>query len=103
MAKITSISLKKIMNSKKEPTIQATVRTKKGKGVASTPQGTSAGRHEAVFMPMKVELLIKKADDLLNELIGSDIYDQKGIDKTLQRIDGTKDFSGIGCSVALAV
>lgn len=103
MAKITSITLKKVMNSKKEPTMQATVRTKKGRGVASAPQGTSAGKHEAVFMPMKAELLIKKADDLLNELIGSDIYNQKGIDKTLQRIDRTKDFSNIGGSVALAV
>ncbi|MEM0372891.1 MAG: enolase C-terminal domain-like protein [archaeon] len=104
MAEITAIKLSKTRNSKKEQTIAATVYTKKSKATFAAPSGTSAGKHEAVFMPKPIDDVIKNAErNVVPALIGLDVEDQKSIDRTLIEVDGEHNFSSIGGSVSTAV
>ncbi|MFH0986568.1 MAG: hypothetical protein V1911_00800 [Candidatus Micrarchaeota archaeon] len=105
MSGITSIKLKKIKNSKNEDTVEATVTTEKnGKGTASSPAGTSAGKREAVFLPAPAAKLIKQAEKkLVPKLLGVEITDQKKIDGMITKVDGTKNLGKIGGAVSTAV
>lgn len=104
MIPVEKIKLNKIKNSKGKPAIQATIFTKKGKAVASAPSGTSAGKYEAVYAPKPIDVLIKNAHKtVIPNLIGMDVLNQKSIDYALIDVDGTKNFSNIGGSVATAI
>ncbi|NYZ80009.1 enolase, partial [Candidatus Micrarchaeota archaeon] len=104
MTQITKIRITKTKNSKNEPTIAATVYTKKSKATFAAPSGTSAGAHEAVFMPKPIDALIKNAErNVIPALIGRDVENQKSIDRTLIEADGAHNFSNTGGSVSIAV
>jgi len=48
MSIIKSIKAREILDSRGNPTVEATVYTKQGKGTASVPSGASRGENEAV-------------------------------------------------------
>lgn len=102
-AEIRKISLRKILDSRGEPTVEADVETSSGFGRAGSAAGASAGKREAVAFPMEPDRLIANANRKLKKLIGTDASDQKEVDDALKKIDGTENFSSLGGSVATAV
>ena len=49
--KIRDIALRRIIDSRGNPTVEAEIRTKNGFGRASAPAGASTGTHEAIAWP----------------------------------------------------
>ena len=103
--KIRDIALRRIIDSRGNPTIEAEIRTKTGFGRAAAPAGASTGTHEAVAWPEgSVSKGMQAAEKkLLPQLIGLSSDDQETFDKTLRDIDGTTNFSNIGGNVTVAL
>jgi len=101
---IHQVVLKKTMNSKNEPTVEAEISLRVNgemvKGTGSSPQGTSAGKYEAVFAPNNVDTLIAEFPaEKLEGFTGT----QEAFDRKLHEIDGTENFSKIGACVSLSL
>jgi len=99
---IKSLKAKKILNSRKEPTIEVRLMTKKGIFRASVPSGASKGLYEAK------EIDVKKAIYNVNKIIapklkGLDETKQRQIDRLMIKLDGTKDKSRLGANAILPV
>ncbi|HNY88434.1 MAG TPA: phosphopyruvate hydratase [Methanoregulaceae archaeon] len=102
MTIICEIRLRKILDSRGNPTIEADVYAETGFGRAAAPSGASTGSHEAtVREPGSAIEFAEKS--LIPSLIGQDSRDQVAIDGILREIDGTDDFSTLGANVAVAV
>ena len=107
MAKIESISARKILNSRGQWTIETKVILDDDSiGIQPVPEGASEGENEAV------DVEADNAVDIVNNtisdvLVGKDPFDQKEIDKILVEMDGTPNKSRLGgnsiLSVSLAV
>ncbi|VUT27767.1 MAG: Enolase [Candidatus Syntrophoarchaeum sp. GoM_oil] len=102
MIPIEKVSLRKIQDSRGNPTVEAEVVTFDGWGQAGAPSGASTGTYEAKVIPAD-EAIAKAEEIVIAELTGSDVLDQRYIDQTLREIDGTDDFSNIGGNVAVAI
>ena len=102
---IRDIALRRIIDSRGNPTIEAEIRTKTGFGRAAAPAGASTGTHEAVAWPEgSVTKGMQSAEKkVLPQLIGLSSDDQETFDKTLRDIDGTANFSNIGGNVTVAL
>ncbi|MFP4038227.1 MAG: enolase C-terminal domain-like protein [Candidatus Nanohaloarchaea archaeon] len=88
--KVDTISLKKILNSRVNYTVETEVNGEK----ASAPSGASTGKYEAkCFVPEHLE----EIEQLLKKLEGQELS-QKEFDEKLKELDGTDDFSRIGAS-----
>ncbi|HEC56595.1 MAG TPA: enolase, partial [Candidatus Syntrophoarchaeum butanivorans] len=99
---IEEVRVRKIQDSRGNPTIEVDVLTLEGWGEAAAPGGASTGKYEAKVLP--VDTAIKKAEELvIPELIGCDVLDQRYIDHLLREIDGSDDFSIIGGNLAVAI
>jgi enolase len=102
-----------ILDSRGNPTVQATVRLTSGvEGVAAVPSGASTGEHEAVelrdggarYGGKGVQRAVGHIDEeIAEELIGLDAVDQVGIDAALLELDGTPTKSRLGANALLAV
>jgi len=107
VAKIETISARKILNSRGQWTIETkVVLDDDSVGIQPVPNGASEGENEAV------DVEVDKAIDIVNNtisdvLVGKDPFDQKEIDKILVEMDGTPNKSRLGgnsiLSVSLAV
>jgi enolase len=102
---IEDVIARKVFNSRGEETIEVDVITTSGFGRASAPAGESRGKAEVVYYPKGgVDEAIKRVEELVSpELVGLNADFQEEIDKTLHRIDNTKDFRIIGGNTAFAV
>jgi len=103
MTKISSISARKILNSRGDWTVKASVFLENGLGTtASVPQGKSRGLHEAVSVPavQAVRNIIEKIDPSIR---GLNPEDQAGIDRRLIELDGTPNKAALGANALLAV
>ena len=101
---IKDINIRTVFTGKGTKTIEAEVILSNGRGRAVAPSGTSAGSHEAVAFPKTPERLAKRAEnELIPELLGQDVRQQKKIDNIISIVDDTKNFSYLGGSVAIAV
>ena len=105
MSLIEDIIIRKILDSRGNPTVEVEVMTENGYGIAAAPSGASTGEHEVKAFP---EGGVDKAisifrDDIETELIGMDTFEQEHIDSMLHQIDGTPDFARIGGNVSVAV
>src|SRR2546430_8813376 len=100
MAKIKEVHAREILNSKGDPTIEATVVLSDGTlGVASFPSGTYQGQYEAVKVldedPNRFEGKgVLKAVETIEQTIAPSLFDieankQQQIDRTLIGLDGT--------------
>jgi enolase len=104
MTRITSVSLRRVLDSRGNPTVEADVLTEAGGfGRAAAPSGASTGEYEAVELPPG-EAIAAARKHAVPRLV-DDVFagDQRDVDATLHAADGTDDFSGIGANAAVAV
>ncbi len=102
MTTIEQITLRTILDSRGNATVEADIFTERGFGRAAAPSGASTGTHEAKVRPPR-EAVENARQHLIPSLIGEDARDQITFDSLLREIDGTADFSSIGANVAVAL
>jgi len=111
---ISNITARQVLDSRGNPTIEVEVVTEGGGvGVAIAPAGLSRGKFEAVelrdgdekfYRGKSVLNAVKNVNELIApEIIGLDARDQRRIDETLIKIDGTPNKSRLGANAILAV
>jgi len=98
---IKSIKAKKILNSRKEATIQVRLITNKGIVKASVPAGASTGSHEAKNVDNK-QAIYNVNKIISPKLKGRDETKQKQIDKLLDHKLGANAILGVSMAVARA-
>src|SRR2546428_11028238 len=105
MPSIDGASIRKILDSRGNPTVEVDIRAGSVTGRAAAPSGASTGTHEPKALPEGgVDQAIRTFHESVEPGIkGRDVSDQAGLDKALRAIDGTKNFARIGCNVATAV
>ncbi|MDD3191386.1 MAG: phosphopyruvate hydratase [Bacilli bacterium] len=111
---IKEIYAREVLDSRGNPTIEVEVYTESdGFGRAMVPSGASTGEHEAVELRDgdKKRYLGKgvlNAVDNVNaviapEIMGMNVFDQVGIDKTMIALDGTDNKGKLGANAILGV
>ena len=102
---IEDVRLRKIIDSRGNPTVEADILTWNGFGRAAAPSGASTGVNEVASFPEGgVNQVIEEVEDLISsEIIGMEAEDLREIDTVLKEIDGTDNFSTIGGNTAVAV
>ena len=102
---IEDVQVRKILDSRGNPTIEVDVLTWNGFGRAAAPSGASTGSREVVSFPDGgVDIVVREMEDLIaSELIGMDSCDLATIDEVLKEIDGTENLSAIGGNTTVAI
>ena len=102
---IKDINLRKIIDSRGNPTVEADVITNDGFGRAAAPAGASTGTFEAQAWPKNdVNLGIRNAkENLIPSLIGITSNDQETFDNTIKDNDGTTNLQNVGGNIAVAL
>ncbi|MDY7394370.1 phosphopyruvate hydratase [Aureibaculum sp. 2210JD6-5] len=113
MSIIINIHARQIFDSRGNPTVEVDVVTESGiLGRAAVPSGASTGEHEAVelrdgdsaYMGKGVLKAVANVNDkIAEELIGSSVFEQALIDKTMIDLDGTPNKSKLGANAILGV
>src|SRR4030042_258638 len=114
MPTIAKVIGRKIMDSRENPTVEVEVFLDSGfVGRAAVPSGVSTGSHEALELRDKDPKRylgegVRKAVNHIHRLIapkllGMDTFDQKKIDSTLIRLDGTPNKARLGANAILGV
>ncbi len=113
MVLIYDIYAIEVMDSRGNPTVQATVVLSDGAiGEAICPSGASTGKREAVELRDGDKRYggkgVLKAVENINKIIaplldGQNPFDQNNIDKLLQKEDGSKNYENLGANASLAV
>ena len=103
MTRITSVSLRRVLDSRGNPTVEADVLTESGGfGRGAAPSGASTGEYEAIELPAS-ESIAKAREHAVPRLEGLYAGDQRAVDAALRAADGTDDFSAIGANSAVAI
>ena len=102
---IEDVRVRKILDSRGNPTIEVDVVTWNGSGRAAAPSGASTGSREVVSFPeCGVDKIISEIEEIIAcELIGMDAEDLTTIDELLRELDGTDNLSAIGGNTTVAV
>jgi enolase len=102
---IKDIKLRKIIDSRGNPTVEADVLTNDGFGRAAAPAGASTGTFEAQAWPKNdVNFGIKQArETLIPSLIGINSIEQENFDNAIKEIDGTANLQNVGGNIAVAL
>ncbi len=102
---IEDVRLRKIIDSRGNPTVEADILTWNGFGRAAAPSGASTGVNEVQSFPEGgVDQVVNEVEDLISsEIIGMEAEDIREIDNVLKEVDGTDNFSTIGGNTAVAV
>ena len=114
MTTIESVRAREILDSRGQPTVEATVVVAGGAaGWAAVPSGASTGAHEAVelrdgdarrYAGKGVLRAVGNVNDVLGPgLRGLDVGDQTAIDARLVALDGTPNKARLGANAILAV
>ena len=112
MFEITDIKARMVLDSRGNPTVEAQVFTENNTASAIDPSGASTGIHEALELRDKKNAYFGKGVDtavnnvntkIKKALLGVSIIDQKKIDKTMIKLDGTKNKSKLGANAILSV
>lgn len=112
--KIIGVKGMEILDSRGNPTVEATVKLENGvTGTAAVPSGASTGTFEALelrdgdktrFGGKGVTKAVDNIDQCISEvIIGLDATDTAAVDSTILAIDGTGDKSKLGANAILAV
>ncbi|MFC4359200.1 phosphopyruvate hydratase [Halobium salinum] len=104
MTLITSVRLRRVLDSRGNPTVEADVLTESGGfGRAAAPSGASTGEYEAIELPPG-EAIANARKRAVPRLV-DEVYagDQRAVDAALHAADGTDDFSDIGANSAVAI
>jgi enolase len=105
MPKITDLRVRRILDSRGNPTIEVEIETEAGWVRAAAPSGASRGKNEAVAFPeggVKASIEILK-EQVFPKLKGREVERHEEIDRLLRELDGSPDFSKIGGNAAVAV
>ena len=111
---IIDIVGRQILDSRCFPTVEVEVYLEDGTiGRAAVPSGASTGIYEAVelrdgdkdnYLGKGVLKAVENINDIIaEELIGTNVFDQVYIDKTLIELDGTENKSKLGANAILGV
>ncbi|TYA53310.1 phosphopyruvate hydratase [Formosa maritima] len=113
MSIIINIHARQILDSRGNPTIEVDVVTENGiMGRAAVPSGASTGEHEAVelrdggkaYMGKGVLKAVENVNTIISqELLGTSVFEQNLIDKTMIDLDGTSNKSKLGANAILGV
>jgi enolase len=112
--KIKSVHARQIIDSRGNPTVEADVILESGSmGRAAVPSGASTGSNEALelrdgdtslYGGKSVLKAVKNVNtEIQNAVLGLDVTDQKNLDKTLIKLDGTETKARLGANAILAV
>jgi enolase len=101
---IEEVAIRKILDSRGNPTVEVDIFTSSGFGSASAPSGASTGANEVRAFPKEgVDFAIQNfIKTVIPKLLDRDVTEQEDIDTLLQELDGTEDFSSLGGNVAVA-
>ena len=105
MAKISSAKIRKILDSRGNPTVEVDVLISDGAmGRAAAPGGASKGTFEVKDYPTEgIDAgMVRFRETVIPKLIGNDPLAQKTVDDLLHSLDKTEDFSFIGGNIAIA-
>ena len=112
-AAILKIKARQVLDSRGNPTVEAEVWTRSFMGRASVPSGASTGSHEALelrdgnpgmFLGRGVLKAVSNVENVLGPALRSvAVTDQRRIDRTMVRLDGTPGKSRLGANAILAV
>ncbi len=103
---IRDIHLRKIYDSRGNPTVEAEIRIENGTmGRAASPSGASTGRHEVRAFPeggvdAAIAHFLERGRP---RLLGSPVDDQAAFDGHLKELDGTPDLSYFGGNTCTAL
>ena len=114
MSFIEDVVAREVLDSRGNPTVEVEIFLEDGSmGRAIVPSGASTGAHEAVELRdgdkgrYLGKGVLKAVDNVNNtiaeKIIGYNIFDQVGLDKTLIELDGTKNKGNLGANAILAV
>jgi len=101
---VTDVRLRRVLDSRGNPTVEADVRTESaGFGRARAPSGASTGEYEAIELPVG-EAIAAAREHAVPRLVET-VYagDQREVDEALRAADGTDNFSAIGANSAVAI
>lgn len=112
--KIKAIHAREILDSRGNPTVEATVVTEKGAiGTASVPSGASTGANEAHelrdgitsrYFGKGVQNAVRNVSEIIApELIGHSVFEQTVVDHLMVELDGSPNKSNLGANAILAV
>lgn len=111
--RIKSVKAREIIDSRGNPTLEVALTTGAGIFCASVPSGASRGANEAIelrdgdnsrFGGKGVLKACFNVNEVINQqIIGMDCRGLEAIDKKLQEIDQTKNFSRLGANAAVGV
>ena len=104
MTRITDITLRRVLDSRGNTTVEADVSTTSGGfGRAAAPSGASTGEHEAIELDA-ADAIERAEEEALPRLESEvDAEDQRAVDAALREADGTENFSEIGANAAVAI
>ncbi|MFI3316902.1 MAG: phosphopyruvate hydratase [Rikenellaceae bacterium] len=114
MSQIVEVHAREILDSRGNPTVEVEVTTLSGvMGRAAVPSGASTGVNEALelrdgdkgrFLGKGVLKAVENVNEVIAPaVIGLDITDQVGIDRTMLELDGTSTKSKLGANAILGV
>ncbi len=114
MTTINSIFAREIIDSRGNPTVEVDVLLESGGfGRAAVPSGASTGEREAIelrdqdpkrYLGKGVQKAVQNVNTTIADaLIGEDAVDQKKIDATMLKLDGTDTKAKLGANSILAV
>ena len=104
MTLVTDVVLRRVLDSRGNPTVEADIRTESGGlGRACAPSGASTGGFEAVELPAREAIAAAREHAVPRLLDGVYVGDQRSVDRALRAADGTDDLSRIGANSAVAL
>ena len=112
MIEITDIIAREILDSRGNPTVEVEVFADSIRARAAVPSGASTGTREAVelrdggkrYHGKGVLRAVSNVEDIIGpQIIGMDVFDQRGIDLTLIDIDGSDNKGELGANAILGV
>ncbi|MFI3285584.1 MAG: phosphopyruvate hydratase [Rikenellaceae bacterium] len=114
MSQIVEVHAREILDSRGNPTIEVEVTTLSGvMGRAAVPSGASTGVNEALelrdgdkgrFLGKGVLKAVENVNEVIAPaVIGLDVTDQVGVDRTMLELDGTATKSKLGANAILGV
>ncbi|MDP9161386.1 MAG: phosphopyruvate hydratase [Acidobacteriota bacterium] len=114
MTNIADVHAREVLDSRGNPTVEAELTLADGtRGRAIVPSGASTGEHEAVelrdgdkkrFVGKGVSKAVANVNGEIAEALADfDAADQRGLDRRMLDLDGTKNKSRLGANAILAV
>lgn len=110
---IQSITARQILDSRGNPTVEATVELEDGfRGTAAVPSGASTGSGEALELrdggtqwggKGVTKAVANVNEKIAGALVGQNANDQAAIDQAMLELDGTENKSNLGANAILAV